>query len=134
MKDYKITRAKFFDSEQRSRLMEITEGLAMRDRSRGRKTWQRRWMLVNLALHSGLRLSEITNLKIGCIHFDKGGGYISVLSGKGGKDRDVYFDDGLGAHLKDSLPKKLRCGTSPMGLLITFLPEPWAPALCSVAR
>jgi hypothetical protein len=53
--DYKITREKFLDSDERHRLMEMSEAMAMRDRQYGRITWQTRWMLVHLAMNSGSR-------------------------------------------------------------------------------
>ena len=45
--------------------------------------------MILLALNSGLRRSEICNLKVIDIHDT----YLSVINGKGGKDRDVYLDD-----------------------------------------
>ncbi|WP_297215190.1 site-specific integrase [Thermoplasma sp.] len=50
---------------------------------------RRNRVMILLALNSGLRRSEICNLKVIDIHPS----YISVINGKGGKDRDVYLDE-----------------------------------------
>lgn len=105
--DYKITREKFFDTEERKTLMKVTESNSLLDRKRGLMTWQIRWMLVHLAMFSGLRVSEIGNLKIDDLHLQKNGSpYIFVRHGKRGKDRDVYIDTELAAHLKEFIKEK----------------------------
>ena len=104
--DYKITREKFFDTEERKTLMKVTEANSLLDRKRGLMTWQIRWMLVHLAMFSGLRVSEIGNLKIGDIHLKNGSAYIFVRHGKRGKDRDVYVDTELVKHLKEYIQEK----------------------------
>lgn len=61
--------------------------------------------MVVLALNSGLRRSEICNLKVLDIH----SGYLSVINGKGGKDRDVYLDE----YTKEELSKYLQVRNHP---------------------
>jgi len=61
---WQITRDKFLSKEERDRLVRATEEKAIVDIAKGRKTWVRRWMLIDLALFSGLRVSEIANLSI----------------------------------------------------------------------
>ena len=61
---WQITRDKFFSREQRNQLVKATEEKAIVDLRKGRSTWVRRWMLIDLALFSGLRVSEIANLSI----------------------------------------------------------------------
>ena len=114
--DYKITREKFFDTEERKTLLRVTEANALLDRKRGLMTWQIRWMLVHLAMFSGLRVSEIGNLKIGDLHLQKNGSpYIFVRHGKRGKDRDVYIDPELVAHLKEFIKEKKELWDQPNG-------------------
>jgi len=57
-KSYKITKDKFFDRQQRDLLMEVCEYKSAVDSYKGRKTWVTRYMLVHLALYSGLRVSD----------------------------------------------------------------------------
>lgn len=59
--DYKITRDKFMDDKEKSEL----------DLMKGCITWVVRYIFVNLALYSSLRVSEIAKLKIKDLNFDK---------------------------------------------------------------
>lgn len=61
----------------------------------------RDWAIVDIALSSGLRASEIINLKIKDIHIAKGESSIFVSKGKGGKNRLVTISDKLKKHLKE---------------------------------
>jgi len=115
-KDYKITRDKFFDTDERKTIMRVTEANALLDRAKGRMTWQIRWMLVHLAMHSGLRVSEIADLRIGNIHLKNGSAYIYVRQGKRGKDRDVYIDAELAQHLKQFIQEKPILWDQPNGM------------------
>ena len=49
--------------------------------------------IMAIMLHAGLRVSEVVNLRHGDINI--GRGKLRVVSGKGGKDRDLYLDDYL---------------------------------------
>lgn len=60
---------------------------------------RRNHVMIILALNSGLRRSEICNLKVIDIHNN----YLSVINGKGGKDRDVYLDEYTRAEIKTYL-------------------------------
>jgi site-specific recombinase XerD len=53
----------------------------------------RNWVLVYLAYKTGLRCHEISSLKIE--HIDFKNRVITVINGKGEKDRQVYIDDDL---------------------------------------
>ena len=105
MNDYKITRAKFFDSDEHKAMIENTKRMAAEDLRRKNTTWEKRWMLVHLAMYSGLRVAEIAALKVKDTHLDVENPYLFVRSGKGKKDRDVYIDSKLQEHLKDFINK-----------------------------
>ena len=64
---WQITRDKFLNTEERDRLMIATEEKAIIDLTKGHSTWVRRWMLVDLAQYSGLRVFEIAVLRVGDI-------------------------------------------------------------------
>ncbi|MGO9139736.1 MAG: hypothetical protein ACLP9S_05240 [Syntrophales bacterium] len=68
MKGYTITRHKFLSIDEATKLHEICQKHAEMDLEAKRSTWVTRYMLVHLALHSGLRVSEIASLKIGDLH------------------------------------------------------------------
>ena len=65
---YAITRDKFLSPKEARHLLKISEERAIIDTIKGRKTWVTRYMLVHLALNSGLRVSEIAALTIGDLH------------------------------------------------------------------
>ena len=75
-RSYKV---RSYDKDQLSKLLSFPIRTIEEKRNR---------TMVLLALNSGLRRSEISNLKVIDIH----GSYLSVINGKGGKDRDVYLD------------------------------------------
>ena len=72
---------KRYDSSQIDSLITKTKGHTVEDETNH--------ALVMLALNTGLRRSELANLKTNNIHK----GYLSVLKGKGEKNRDVYLDE-----------------------------------------
>jgi len=108
---YNIDREKILDLDQRSKLLKTCRDKAELDLLHGRETWIKRNMLVNLVLYTGLRVSEIANLKIGDIELTTKDPYLIVRNGKGGKKRDVYLDKELVRHLKNfiSWKKKTMC-------------------------
>ncbi|KAB2890962.1 MAG: site-specific integrase [Desulfobulbaceae bacterium] len=126
--EYRITRDKFLSSSESRRLLKVCEEKAVVDTTFGRSTWITRYMLVHIAFNTGLRVSEIADLKIGDIHI-KGVSdmYLIVRHGKGrgenGKKRDVYLDRDIVKHIREYIDyKKKVLGES-------VLPE--APLLAS---
>jgi len=97
---YNIDREKILDFDQRSKLLKTCRDKFELDLLHGREIWVKRYMLVDLALYSGLRVSEIANLKIGDIELTTKDPYLIVRKGKRGKKRDVYMDKELVNHLK----------------------------------
>ena len=105
--DYKITRDKFMDDKERDKLIKFCREKAELDLMKGRITWPTRYTLVNLALYSGLRVSEIAELKIKDLYLDNvDDPYLNVRCGKGGKSRDVYLDTELVKELKKYISYK----------------------------
>jgi site-specific recombinase XerD len=99
--DYKITRDKFMDDKERDKLIKFCREKAELDLMKGRITWIARNMLVNLALYSGLRVSEIAKLKIQDLNlYNVKDPYLFVRNGKRKKSRDVYLDKELVRELR----------------------------------
>lgn len=94
---------------------------ALLDLKAGRKTWVRRWLLIDLAFFSGLRVSEIANLKIQDLKFWRSENLIFVSRGKGGKNAYVTIDKELAKHLRAFLAWKECVGekTEPNDPLLT---------------
>lgn len=106
MQKYKITRDKFMSKEDKRKLLKICEEKSIIDLTKGRQTWVTRYALVHLALNSGLRVSEISALKIGDLFIKGKETYLIVRSGKGKKKRDVYIDKDLVRHLSQYIDYK----------------------------
>ncbi len=106
--NYGIDRTKFLDKEQRKQLMKVCQDRSELDLLHGRRNWVVRFMLVDLALFTGLRVSEIAGLKLSDLNLKNKAPYIVVRSGKGNKKRTVYLDAVLVKHLKDFIQLKER--------------------------
>lgn len=83
------------------------------DMKDSRKTWVTRYMVVHLAVNSGLRVSEIAALKVSDLHLNGKENYLTVRRGKCGKRRDVYLDSELTNHLQEYLSLKKRLWNEP---------------------
>lgn len=104
-KPYVLTPEDYLSREERRTLMKHCIERAQLDLLKGRQTWPIRYMLIDLALYSGLRVAEIAALKIRDLSL-QGDPYLIVRNGKGGKKRTVYFDNDLKKHLKQFIEYK----------------------------
>ena len=100
MNGYTITRDKFMSVRETKTLIRICRKNAACDLKENRITWISRYMLIDLALHTGLRVSEIAALKMRDLHLNDSENYIVVQCGKRGKKRDVYIDSEIMKHLQ----------------------------------
>jgi integrase len=110
MNGYAITRDKFFSVKEKKALIRVCKRKAVMDAKADRRTWITRYMLIHLALHSGLRVSEIAALKIEDLRFNGKENYLVVQCGKRGKKRDVYIDQELVKHLQNYVEMKRKWG------------------------
>jgi len=97
---YSLTPEDFLSREEIKQLMKTCRERSELDLMKGRRVWPIRYALVDLALYSGLRVSEIVALKIRDLYLSTGNSYIIVRHGKGNKERVVYIDDKLSKHLQ----------------------------------
>lgn len=104
--NYTLTPSDFLSREERSRLMNFCSGESLKDLRHGRERWVKRYMLVDLALYSGLRVGEIRDLCHRDIRLSPKDSYLIVRKGKGGKRRVVYIDQGLSDHLREYIDWK----------------------------
>lgn len=111
---YTITRDKFMSSDEAKKLMKVCRERAELDLLKGRSTWVTRYMLVHLALSSGLRVSEIAALKIEDLFLNGKENFLIVRNGKGDKKRDVYLDSEISKHLKDYIDLKQKTWREPV--------------------
>jgi site-specific recombinase XerD len=107
-KNYILTPERFLSRDERKKLIKHCQEHAEFDLLRGRMTWPVRYMLIDLALYSGLRVGEMAVLKIGDIYLKGEDSYIIVRHGKGNRMRTVYMDSKLAVHLKEYIKYKSR--------------------------
>jgi integrase len=105
-----VIKNKFLTEDELKRLKDVGKGGDEKGRQLGRKTPVRDWLVIDLALFTGLRVNEIRELKCGDIMMTDPEGFrgslIIVRNGKGGKMRTVYFNGQLKIHLKEYLEWK----------------------------
>ena len=70
----------------------------------------RDWMVIDLALNTGLRVQEVADLKVEDLHLEYNQSSLVVQNGKGGKKRVVRIGSKLKAHLKRYLKLGLNKG------------------------
>lgn len=105
-RNYQIDPDKFLSRDERKQLLKTCLDRAELDLLHGRRSWLVRYMLIDLALYSGLRVSEITALRIEDLRLKPNDQCLVVNHGKGDKKRFVYLDAVLVKHLLDFVEKK----------------------------
>ncbi len=118
-KDWTITQDKYLSEGEVRKLREIVEAEALRAKKRGVLGPVRDWMILDTALSSGLRASELTAVKIGDLLLGRGKQAVRVRKGKRGKDREVIIPVELKEHLLEFFQWKTGVGqgTKPGDLL-----------------
>jgi len=116
MRNYILTPEDFLTRKERQQLMKTCRERSELDLLKGRQTWPVRYMLIDLALYSGLRVAEIAALKIDDLVFTETDPYLIVRHGKGNKKRTVYIDDKLLSHLKEFIAYKARTLKQPINI------------------
>ncbi len=100
-----LDRQKFLSEAEVKKLRRVVEDKALADLQKGRTTWPRFWMVIDLAIGAGLRVSEIANLKVDNLYLNSREPRIRV-TGKGNRTRDVFISRDLMKHLSDYLEWK----------------------------
>ena len=107
MSKWIITPEKYLNEEEVKVLRKVSSDLAIIARSKGNQTAVRNHLIIELALGTGLRVSEMTNLKVSDVHLGKGQNSLIVRNGKGGKDRVVAFSSALKNQISDYLDYRM---------------------------
>jgi site-specific recombinase XerD len=110
---------KFLSQDEIDTLLSKVEEKSIIDKAKGRITWVKRYMLLNLLFKSGLRVFEVANLQIKHLNLNVKEPSIFVEHGKGSKERWVYVPRDLVKHLKHFLifKKQLGEGVEPENFL-----------------
>ena len=86
-----ISPDKFLSTDEVKSLRKTCQDAALLARSKGVQAPVRDALIIELALGTGLRVSELANLKIDDLYLKKGQNSLYVRNGKGGKNRVVQF-------------------------------------------
>ena len=95
MSQWIVTPDKFLTDEESKKLRRMCEEAAIIAKSKGNQLAVRNRLIIEMALGTGLRVSELVNLKVDDIHIRKGQYSLTVNNGKGGKHRVVGFNNKL---------------------------------------
>ena len=95
MSQWIVTPDKFLTDEESKKLRRMCEEAAIISKSKGNQMAVRNRLIIEMALGTGLRVSELANLKVDDIHIRKGQYSLTVNNGKGGKHRVVGFNNKL---------------------------------------
>ncbi len=104
-KKWTLDREKFISESEVKKLRRVCEDKALADIQKGRTTWPRFWLVIDLAVNAGLRVKEITELKISNLYLNSKEPRLRV-TGKGDKARDVYISKILMTHITEFLKWK----------------------------
>ena len=99
MANWLISAEKYLTPEDTKHLRKTCQDAALLARSRGVQAPVRDHLIIELAIGTGLRVSELANLKVDDLYLKKGQNSLYVRNGKGGKDRVVQFS----ARLKEQI-------------------------------
>ena len=103
MSQWIVTPDKFLTDEESKKLRRMCEEAAIIAKSKGNQMAVRNRLIIEMALGTGLRVSDLANLNIGDIHIRKGQNSLIVNNGKGDKDRVVGFNNKLKTLIQEYL-------------------------------
>ncbi len=101
-----ITQEDFMSPEQVLALKEHCREMAKNAKDDGRRNPVRDWAILHVALDSGLRVSEICDLRVRDVILDNGSASLIVRNGKGNKKRGVKIGRALRDHLAEFIAWK----------------------------
>ena len=106
MTGWTLDRNKYMLNGEVRKLRKSTEDAALADMAKGRCTWVKVWAMIDVALQTGLRVSELAALQIEDVAETE----LIVKRGKGGYRRAVGMGPGLQGHLREFLAWKHHAG------------------------
>ncbi len=105
-----LDEGKFLAEREIRKLKRVVERRREEALKKGTKTPVRDWIVINLALYTGLRVMEIAGLRHGDLIIANGNSSLIVRRGKGGKPRLVRFGPDLRECLDEYLGWKENIG------------------------
>ncbi|MFC1555288.1 tyrosine-type recombinase/integrase [candidate division KSB1 bacterium] len=98
-----LTPDKYLNEEEVKRLTKVCSDASDLAERRGYWIAVRDWMIIDLTLNTGLRVQEVSDLKVSNLFLNYNESSLVVESGKGGKRRVVRFGPKTKTHLKKYL-------------------------------
>ena len=98
MKRQPLTPDKYLSKAEVRALRKAIEDRALADAAKGRTIWVKCWMMIDLALQTGMRVSELASVKVGDFHLGREP-FVQVV-GKGHRERRIMLPTDLTKHLK----------------------------------
>ena len=92
MSAWTITPDKFLKPQEVKALRQVLHADALLAKSRGRQIGYRDMVILELALSTGLRVGEISKLRVEDLQLTRKSSSLIVHAGKGGKTRTVQLD------------------------------------------
>lgn len=121
-----LTPDKYLSKGETKQLFEAVRAKALVDIADGRMTWDKIWMMIHTVFNTGLRVSELADLKVGHIHLGQDP-YVKVVNGKGGNSRKVLIQSAkqhaFRKHIKEFIG---RYGLSPDDYLMNIKGKPYS--------
>lgn len=116
---WELDEGKFLSESEVKRLRGFCAKQSAAAAKAGCKVEVRDWMIIDLALSTGLRVKELADLKCGDLFLDSEKSSLLVRNGKCGKKRMVRFNGSLKKHLRENLEwkKTVREPTNPVAPL-----------------
>ena len=103
MAQWIVSPEKFLSADEVRTLRKVLADAAALARAKGNQAPVRDQLIIELALGTGLRVSEMANLQVDDLFLKKGQNSLHVRSGKGNKDRLVQFSAALKTLILDYL-------------------------------
>jgi len=113
-----MDRTKYMSIEDVGRLRTVTQARAVLDLQSGHKQGINAWMLVDLALSTGLRVSEIAALTVADIDLRRGFVAVCRVKKRVRKPESLNIGKDLAAHLSEYLDWRKLCGIDAEALLV----------------
>jgi len=107
MPQWTITPDKYLTADEVKQLRKTCQEAALIAKSKGNQAPVRDATIIELALGTGLRVSELANLRIAYLFLKKGQNSLLVKNGKGGKDRVVVFNVRLKNQIREYLDYRI---------------------------
>jgi site-specific recombinase XerD len=104
--NWALTPDKFLTQQQAGKLLEIAKLNAENSKANGRKIPVRDYFIIDMALSTGLRVMEISQLNCGDIFLESKMPAVFVRNGKGKKKRMVRFNSSFKTHCEKYLSWK----------------------------